>query len=71
MSLSLGFLNYAIKKGLKKDKIFIIYATFYLIVCTLLVITMQFKTVGIIAVLIVYLIRILIFKKSLNRINFS
>lgn len=71
MSLSLGFVSYAIKKGLTKDKIFIIYATFYLIVCTLLVITAQFKAVGIVAVLIVYLIRIMIFKKSLNRIVFS
>ncbi len=71
MSFSLGLLDYAIKKGIKKNTIFIVYTIFYLIICSLLIMAMQFKTVGIVAVLIVYLLRILMFKKFLNRIAFS
>lgn len=67
MSFTLGLIDFAIKKGLKKDKIFIIYSIFYFVLCVLLVFVMRFSIVGILAVLVVYLIRIFFLREFLNR----
>lgn len=69
MFFTFGFLNYVQKKGLNRNSILTIYAAFYLIVCTLLIMAMHFKAPGIIAVACVYLIRIFMLKGFLNRRN--
>jgi hypothetical protein len=67
MIFSLGFFDYAIKKGMAKNKIFTIYAIVYLILCILLIVFMQFKIVGAFTVLMVYLLRMFLIKRFLNR----
>ena len=71
MIFSVAILNYAIKKGINKEKIFYGYALLYLIVCVLLIVTIHFTIIGISAVALVYLIRLITLKKFLNRISIA
>lgn len=69
MLVSLSFFNYGLKKGWGRTTIFTLYAVAYLILCILLIVVAQFKVIGAVTVMLVYLVRMYFLKRFLGRLQ--
>lgn len=70
MNLTFQLINIAIKKGLSKKAIIIIYSLFYFVLYLILLIAIKSNVAGLVVISIFYFVKIWSLNKFLKRFNF-
>ena len=70
MSLTYQFATYAIKKGLSKKIVLILYSIFYIILYTVLLLGLRSNIAGLVVISIFFFLKVWIFNQFLKRNNF-
>lgn len=70
MNLTFELTNYAIKKGLSKKSILILYSLFYFVLYVVLLVAIKSNIAGLVVISIFYYLKIWSFNKFLKRHNF-
>lgn len=70
MNLTFELTNYAIKKGLSKKSVLILYSLFYFVLYVVLLVAIKSNIAGLVVISIFYYLKIWSFNKFLKRHNF-